>query len=294
MAPAPTDPRRPTLGIVAGGGAVPLTVAAAAAAEGRPVCVFAIVGEADKRIEGFPHHWVRWGEIGRLFDLLVREKVGDIVIAGSVSRPDFTSIRVDLGAVLSLPKILSLMVGGDDTVLKNVVRFFEDRNYRVIGAHEVAPDLVSAAGVLGRFRPDDDARLDMERGFEAARVLGLLDIGQAVIAIGGRVVGVEGVEGTDELIARIAELKRRGRIKGGGRQGVLVKAAKPQQDLRVDMPTIGPRTIETAAAAGLAGVAVEAGRVMIVDRAATIAAADKVKLFLAAERIVPHSDEPVT
>jgi DUF1009 family protein len=287
----PAEPARPTLGIIAGGGAVPLVVAAAARDSGRPVCVFPIVGEADRAVETFPHHWVRWGEIGRLFDLLVREKVSDVVICGAVNRPDFTSIRVDIGAVLSLPKILSLMVGGDDTVLKNVVRFFEDRNYRVIGAHEVAPALVAAAGLLGRIKPGAAERLDMAKGFEAAALLGALDIGQAVVAVGGRVIGVEGIEGTDELLARVADLRRRGRLKTSAHEGVLVKAAKPQQDLRVDMPTIGPRTVEAAAAAGLAGIAVEAGRVMIVDRAATVAAADRARIFLAAER-VEHPASP--
>lgn len=287
----PSDPARPTLGIIAGGGQVPLTVAAAAAAGGRPVCIFAIQGEADRSVEGYVHHWIRWGEIGRLFDLLVREKVGDLVIAGSVNRPDYSSIRVDLGAVLSLPRILSLMVGGDDTVLKNVVRFFEDRNYAVVGAHEVAPDLVVGEGRFGAVRIPKDSELDIAKGFEAARLLGRLDIGQAAVAIGGRVVGVEGIEGTDELIARISDLRARGRIKGGSRQGVLVKAAKPQQDLRVDMPTIGPRTVEAVAAAGLSGIAVETGRVMIVDRAATIAAADKAKVFLIARPLSDPSDE---
>lgn len=279
MAPAPADPERPTLGVIAGGGAVPVTVAEAARAAGRPVVVFGIVGEADRAIEALPHHWVRWGEIGRLFDLLVREKVGEIVIAGSVSRPDFTSIRVDLGAVMSLPKILSLMVGGDDTVLKGVVRFFEDRGYGVVGAHEIAPSLLGREGRLGRVKPDAKAELDIARGFEAARLLGSLDIGQAVVAVGGRVVAVEGVEGTDEMLARIADLRARGRIKGKA-EGVLVKAAKPQQDLRVDMPAVGARTVEAARAAGLAGIAVEAARVMIVDGPATVAAADAARLFL--------------
>jgi DUF1009 family protein len=283
MQPAPRDPERPTLGIIAGGGAVPVTVAAAAAAAGRPVCVFAIRGEADVAVEAFRHHWIRWGEIGRLFDLLVREKVGDLVIAGSVNRPDYRSIRVDLGAVLSLPKILSLMVGGDDTVLRGVVRFFEDRGYSVVGAHEIAPDLVGGAGVLGRIAPDERARLDVRRGFEAAEMLGRLDIGQSVVAIGGRVVAVEGIEGTDELLARVADLRKRGRIKAAAREGVLVKAAKPQQDLRVDMPTIGPKTLHLAAAAGLAGIAVAAGRVMIVERPAVVAEADAQRMFLVGE-----------
>jgi UDP-2,3-diacylglucosamine hydrolase len=292
MTAVAVDPSRPTLGVIAGGGAVPLTVAKAAEASGRPVCVFAIAGEADRAVEAHRHHWIRWGEIGRLFDLMVREKVGEVVIAGSVTRPDYRAIRVDLGAVMSLPRILSLVVGGDDTVLRGVVRFFEERGYAVIGAQEVAPDLVGGEGRLGRHGPSDSARHDIARGFEAAEALGRLDIGQAVVAIGGRVVGVEGIEGTDELLQRIADLRRRGRIKSAAREGVLVKAAKPQQDLRVDMPTIGPRTLELVAAAGLGGIAVEAGRVMVVDRQAVIATADRLKLFVVGDRMRPVADKP--
>ena len=280
----PSDPDRPTLGIIAGGGGVPAIVARAAEAAGRPVVLFGIVGEADPEIEAFHHHWLRWGEIGRMFDLLARERVGEVVICGAVNRPDFSAIRVDLGAVLSLPKILSLMVGGDDTVLKNVVRFLEDRDYLVVGAHQVAPELVGGDGSLGRYRPGEDAETDIVRGVEASLMLGRLDIGQAVVAISGRVVAVEGIEGTDELLQRVADLRKRGRLKAAHRSGVLVKAAKPQQDLRVDLPTIGPRTVEMAAAAGLAGIAVEAGRVMIVDRPATIAVADAARLFIDVRR----------
>lgn len=288
MTPASLAPDKSTLGIIAGGGSVPVVVARAAEAVGRPVVLFGIVGEADLDIEAFHHHWLRWGEIGRLFDLLARERVGEVVICGAVNRPDFSAIRVDLGAVLSLPKILSLMVGGDDSVLKNVVRFLEDRGYRVIGAHQVAPDLVGGNGNLGRVKPTDDAETDIAKGVEASLTLGRLDIGQAVVAISGRVIAVEGIEGTDELLQRVADLRKRGRLKAAHRSGVLVKAAKPQQDLRVDLPTIGPRTVEMAAAAGLAGIAVESGRVMIVDRPATIAAADAARLFL---QVRPFPDD---
>lgn len=280
MTSAIPTPDRPTLGIIAGGGGVPAIVAKAAEAAGRPVVLIGLVGEADLDIEAFHHHWLRWGEIGRLFDLLARERVGEVVICGAVNRPDLSAIRVDLGAVLSLPKILSLMVGGDDSVLKNVVRFLEDRGYRVVGAHQVAPELVGGSGNLGRIKPAGDAEIDIAKGMEASLALGRLDIGQAVVAISGRVVAVEGIEGTDELLQRVADLRKRGRLKAAHRSGVLVKAAKPQQDLRVDLPTIGPRTIEMALAAGLAGIAVEAGRVMIVDRPAAIAAADAARVFL--------------
>jgi UDP-2,3-diacylglucosamine hydrolase len=282
------EPERPVLGIISGGGDVPVIVAAAARASGREVCLFPIVGEAGKAVEAYPHHWVRWGEIGRLFDLMAREKVGDVVICGAVNRPDFSAIRVDLGAVLSLPKILSLMVGGDDTVLKNVVRFLEDRGYRVIGAHEIAADLVGGDGDMTKVKPNKDALVDIARGAEASLLLGGLDIGQAAVAIGGRVVAVEGIEGTDELIGRVADLRKRGRLKASGRSGVLVKRAKPQQDLRVDMPTIGPRTVAAAIDAGLAGVVIESGCVMIVDRLETIRQADEGRLFLRAQRFAEN------
>ena len=215
MTSAIPAPDRPALGVIAGGGGVPIIVAKAAEAAGRPVVLFGIVGEADLDIEAFHHHWLRWGEIGRLFDLMARERVGEVVICGAVNRPDFSAIRVDLGAVLSLPKILSLMVGGDDSVLKNVVRFLEDRSYRVIGAHQVAPELVGGSGNLGRIKPSGDAEADIAKGVEASLTLGRLDIGQAAVAISGRVVAVEGIEGTDELLQRVADLRKRGAPQGG-------------------------------------------------------------------------------
>lgn len=278
------DSDHSVLAIIAGGGGVPLVVARAARASGRQVVILAIQGEADAAIEAYPHHWVRWGEIGRLFDLLAREKVDEIVICGAVNRPDFSAIRVDLGTILSLPKILSLMVGGDDTVLKNVVRFLEDRHFRVVGAHEIAPELMVSDGFGGAVKPRREDLADVAVGIRANRALGPLDIGQAVVAIGGRVVAVEGIEGTDEMIARVADLRQRGRIKASARTGVLVKAAKPQQDLRVDMPTVGPRTVEAVARAGLAGLAIEAGRMMVVDPEETIRVADAHRLFLIARR----------
>jgi DUF1009 family protein len=272
---------RRTLGIIAGGGEVPLIVAAAAQAEGREVMILGIAGEADPAIARHRHEIVRWGEIGRMFDLLRRAGVGDIVVCGAITRrPDFKSIRLDLGAIMSLPRILGIVVGGDDTVLTGVIRFVEDKGFRIVGAHEIAPALVAPAGSIGRIAPPRGHAADAEAGYVAAVTLGRLDIGQAAVAIGGRVVGVEGVEGTDGLLKRVAELRAAGRLSWKGRSGVLVKAAKPQQDLRVDMPTIGPHTAEIARDAGLAGIAVEAGRVMIVGRAETEAVLDAAGMYL--------------
>lgn len=270
------------LGIIAGGGTLPLAVADGARAAGREVVVFGIDEEIAPALSAHRLHRLQWGEIGRLFDLMKREAVNEIVICGSVSRPDFSSIRLDFGAIVALPRILSMMIGGDDAVLSRVVRFFEEKGFTVVGAHQVAPDLVARPGIMGRIAPQRRHEEDIALGFEAVAMLGRLDIGQAGVAVGGRVVAVEGVEGTDSLLARVGELRERGRLRWKGRDGVLVKAAKTQQDLRVDMPAIGPATVRAAADAGLAGLVIEAGRVLVLDRPAMVTAADAAGLFLAA------------
>ncbi|SON54947.1 hypothetical protein HDIA_1406 [Hartmannibacter diazotrophicus] len=274
----------PRLAILAGGGALPIAVADGALAEGREVVVFGIDGEASDEIARFRHHTIRWGEIGKLLDLLKREEIGEMVFCGSVTRPDFSSIRLDFGAIVHLPRILAMMVGGDDTVLQRVITFFEERGIRIVGAHQVASGLVARPGVLGRILPQRRHDEDIACAFEAVDLLGRLDIGQAAVAVGGRVVGVEGVEGTDRLVRRIIEMRQIGRLRWKGREGVLVKAAKVQQDLRVDMPVIGPATIEVVSQADLAGIAIEAGRVLILEREATIDMADKAGIFLVARQ----------
>ena len=178
---------------------------------------------------------------------------------------------VDLGTLRLLPRILKAMVGGDDQVLGNLIGYLEERGFRVIGAHEVAPELVAEAGQLAGPRAAqatlDDARVAMA----AARAIGERDIGQAAVAVNGLVVAVEAAEGTDAMLERVGDLHAMGRVKWSGRAGVLAKCSKPQQDLRVDMPTIGPRTVTGVVKAGLAGIVIEAGRVMIAERAETLA-----------------------
>lgn len=270
------------LTIIAGGGAVPVHVAEAAAAAGRPVMIIGLTGEADERIARFRHEWLKWGEIGRLESLMAAHGAKDVVLIGAVrSRPDFSNIKLDFGAVRILPEVLSLLANGDSDLLSGVIRIFDQRGYRIIGAHEVAPDLVAAAGPLGRRTPDKAGLRDAERAMRAARAIGLVDAGQAAVAVNGRVVALEAAEGTDAMIERVAELRARGRIKWSGRAGVLAKCAKPQQDLRVDMPAIGPKTAEAAIAAGLGGIAIEPGRVMIVERAELVRRADIEGLFVA-------------
>jgi DUF1009 family protein len=252
------------VGILAGGGRLPLTVAESVSARGQPVHIVGIEGEAAPEIARFPHTWVNWGQIGRMVSTLRAEGADELVIAGGVSRPDLWRVRPDLGFFLNLPMIVRLLAGGDDAVLTRVLRFFEAKGLSVRGVHEVAPDLLARAGRIGSVALEDPDCVDAELGFAVRRALAPVDAGQAVVVAAGKVLAIEGAEGTDAMLQRVANLP--GCQGPASRRGVLAKGPKPGQELRIDMPAIGPRTIEQARAAGLAGVAVEAGAVLILDR----------------------------
>ncbi len=268
------------LGIIAGGGAMPLAVAQAALDSGQDVHIIGIRGEAEERIAQYPHSWMKWGEIGRMFKILKNEACKDVVIIGSVRRPDLSQVRFDLGGIKSLPFILSLTIGGDDTILTSIVKFFERKGFRVRGAHEIAPSLVAPLGVLGRHQPDQQNKEDIELACKIISALGKFDVGQAAVVTKGHVLAVEAAEGTDAMLRRSAGLGQWGSKTRGARAGVLVKSPKPEQEERIDMPAIGPRTVELAAEAGLAGIAVTAGNVLLVDRSELISAADAHDLFV--------------
>ena len=268
------------LGIIAGRGSLPCVLARAASARGLAFHIVGIRGEADEEIERYPHTWVKWGEVGRMFQTLDGNACRDIVIIGGVNRPDFSKFRLDSGALKTLPFILSLGKGGDDNILSRVVRFFEQKGYRVHGAGDVAPELLAEEGVLGSKTPSAEDKDDIELALRVIKALGRLDVGQAAVVTKGYVIAVEAAEGTDAMLTRCAELREAGRTGRPGRAGVLVKAPKPGQEERIDLPTIGPNTVLQSAAAGLAGIAVAAGHVLIADRDATIAAADREGLFL--------------
>jgi DUF1009 family protein len=259
------------IGILAGGGRLPLTIAESVVARGESVHIVAIEGEADPEVARFPHTWVKWGQIGRMVATL-RAKADRLVIAGGVKRPDLRRIRPDVGFFMSLPQILSLLGGGDDSVLSRVVRFFEAKGLSVCGVHDVAPDLLAGAGRLGGVALTGEDEADAGIGFAVRQALGVVDAGQAVVVARGKVLAIEGPEGTDAMLQRVAALP--GRRELTAPRGVLAKGPKPGQELRVDMPAIGPRTIEQAACAGLAGVVVETGAVLVLDGGEAIRAAD--------------------
>ena len=265
----------PRLGIVAGSGALPGHVAAACQASGRPFFVLAIEGYADAAlVADRPHAWIRLGAAGgRGIDLLKEAGVEDVVLVGAVRRPSLAALRPDRRTALFLAKI-GRAAFGDDGLLGAVVRTLEDEGFRVVGPDAILREILAVEGVYGAVAPDADAWADIERGLTVARAIGALDIGQAAVVQQGLVLGVEAIEGTDALVARTAALRRE------GPGGVLVKVKKPGQETRVDLPVIGARTVENAAAAGLRGIAVEAGAALVVDRAAVVAAADRAGLFV--------------
>ena len=274
-----------TLCILAGGGALPLIVAQEAMAAGRAVHILAIEGSfGDLAAAPCPATAVSVGQVGGILELLQRVGCSGLVICGYVERPELAQLKLDFGAIVNLPRLASMMLGGDNHLLTTIVRFFEAKGIPVVGVQDVAPGLLAGPGALGRMRASSEGDSDIARGFEIVRALGGLDIGQAAVVSKGYTLAVEAAEGTDALLERVAELRRRRNRPGGRRHGVLVKRAKPGQDRRVDLPTVGPRTVELAAAANLAGIGVHAGSVLLIERERLLAIADAAGVFVVGVR----------
>jgi DUF1009 family protein len=264
----------PKVGILAGGGDLPGRLVDACRSAGRDVFVITFDGAGEYGDLGdTPQASVRLGAVGKTLKLLHGEGCEEVILAGPIRRPDLKSLRPDLRGARLLPRILAAK--GDDALLTAIVEELEGDGFRVVGADDLLPHLLAAAGELGRVTPGDDDRRDIAQGAQVLRALGPYDVGQAAIVSAGHVLGIEAAEGTEALIARIAS------IKPPGRAGVLVKLPKPGQDRRVDLPAIGEATVAQCAAAGLAGIAVEAGGVLVIDQDRAVAAADAAGLFLA-------------
>lgn len=268
------------LGLIAGGGALPVELATLRQAAGRPVFVVRLKGFADPALQAFDGADIGVAELGRCFDALRRAACDQVCMAGQVNRPDFSALKPDFRGLKALPGAITAAREGDDALLRYLLGQFEAEGFTVIGAHEVTTELLLRAGVAGAVGPDQTARADMARAFEIAAALGALDIGQAVVVADGLVLAVEAQEGTDAMLRRCAELPVALRGAPGRRRGVLVKRPKPIQERRMDLPVIGVATVELAAAAGLAGVVGEAGGVLVLDRSAVTATADREGLFV--------------
>ena len=270
------------VGIIAGGGSLPVEIARALERQGKSPFVVLAAGEVDRvsDFDAYEQTTLMLEDVGSLLPTLKRHHITHLVTAGHITRrPKLSAMRLNLGLLAWVPALLVGATRGDDTVLKLFVRRIERSGIKVVGAHEIVPELVAIEGSLTKTAPRKSDWRDIEAAYAAAKAIGALDIGQAAVAIGGRAIALEGIEGTDGLLERTRQLRDHGRLAGRTR-GVLVKCAKPGQELRADLPSIGPQTVEAAHAAGLAGIAVEAGRSLILEGPATIARANALGLFL--------------
>ena len=263
------------LGIIAGGGALPGQIVSACRDTGRPHFVLAFEGSADPAtFPDAPMEWIRASGISRALDIARREEIEDLVLVGGIQRPSMLDLMRDVRSAKFLAKVGTRMLG-DDNLLSAVVREIEaSEGFNVIGPEVILEDILATAGCYGAVEPDADDRADIERGIAAVQAMGALDIGQGVVVQNGRILGVEGAEGTDRLIERCAEFIRRDET-----GGVFVKAPKPSQERRIDLPTVGLSTMHRVVAAGLRGIAVEGGGVLVVDRAEMTAQADRAGVY---------------
>jgi DUF1009 family protein len=266
--------------VVAGSGRLPLDLAENLAAHGHRPFVVMVGGEASPELASYDNEELTVENFAGLAPLLKRQGITHAVFAGGISRrPKLTALKPSLALLKLLPRTLAAMAKGDDGVLRALAATVEALGIKVVGAHQIAPDLLASEGPMTSVAPQKSDWRDIEAAAEAARAIGALDIGQAAVAIGGRAIALEGVEGTDGLLDRVKELRSHGRL-AGKKRGVLVKCAKPGQELRMDLPSIGPGTVTAAHAAGLAGIGVEAERSLVLDLSNVIGEADRLGLFV--------------
>ncbi len=262
------------LGVIAGGGALPRQIVDQALQEGRPVFVLAFPGHTDDAtVDGVPHAWVRLGAAGTALDRLKAAGARDLVLAGRIRRPSLVELRPDWRAARLMARA-GIAALGDDGLLSAVVRELEGEGFRLLAVPDVLDDALAPAGVWGSYEPDAQARADIERAAAVVVALGRADVGQAAVVQGGLVLAVEAIEGTDRMIQRAGALQRE------GPGGVLIKLAKPGQERRADLPTVGPATVEAIATAGLRGLAVETDATLAIARDEMIRRADAAGVFL--------------
>ncbi|MEI9805430.1 MAG: UDP-2,3-diacylglucosamine diphosphatase LpxI [Pseudolabrys sp.] len=281
MSLAPTAVEQSPLAMICGGGSLPLAVADYVTSRGRPVVLFPLYEAAEgTAVERYPHHWIYIGQIGKFLRLARAAGCRDLVFIGALVRPSIWHVHPDLFGLSLLMRVLAGFRGGDNHLLSTMSKIVEEEGFRLLGAHEVAPEILVPEGALGRAQASERDRADIALGLEFLHATSPFDVGQAVVVADRHVLAVEAAEGTDQLLARVAELRVNGRVRAAVGTGVLVKAPKRGQDLRFDMPSIGPRTVKEAVRAGLAGIAVVAGSTIVAEPGQLVAAADRADIFV--------------
>jgi DUF1009 family protein len=267
----------PALAIIAGLGQLPRLLMDACAAQNRPYCIVLLEDSIDAETVTKAGEYgllIKIGQIGKALEFMRGNHATEVVLAGKITRPKLTNLRTDATGARLLARIGKSLFSGDNTLLSEIVGFLEEEGIKVVGSEDVLHDLIAPEGLIGSVYPDKQAQADIDFGARIARAIGALDIGQAVVVQKQHVLGVEAIEGTDALIARA------GQLKFDEKGGVLVKMKKPQQERRVDLPTIGVTTVEQVAAAGLSGIAVESGGALILDRREVARRADALGVFV--------------
>lgn len=268
--------------IVCGGGQFPAAIVGVLQRQARPFFLFLLRGFADPALARHPHQWIGLGSLGAFLKRAKREHCREVVIIGNVVRPRLSQLRLDLGGLLALPGFIRHYFGGDNRVLSGLASLLTSNGFELRGAHEIAPELVMPEGAAGSLKPTAADREDIEFAFAMLRALSPFDVGQAAVVAGHRILAIEAVEGTRGMLNRLAELRRSGHLDAGTRTGILVKAPKLGQERRIDLPAIGIETLEEAEAAGLRGIAVEAGGTLVDDLARFPERADRAGLFVVA------------
>ena len=267
------------LGIIAGAGALPAAIARSAVSSGGAPFVVRLDGIADADFSSFENAVSGIAEAGNTIRSLKDAGCDAVCLAGVVRRPDFSKLKPDWRGAALLPRVIAAAAKGDGAMLATLVETLEAEGFLVIGAEEIFADLAAPAGAIGAHAPTPGNFDDIRKAAAIIAALGPFDVGQAAVVASGHTLGVEAAEGTDALLARCAAMPADARG-GEKRNGVLVKRPKPGQELRVDLPTIGLETVRRADAAGLSGVAVEAGCALLVDREALVREADARGLFI--------------
>ena len=268
------------LGIIAGLGDLPVAIAENAIEEGQGAYVLRLKGFDDPALARFPGEAIGLGEVGGILKKLKSAGCEEVVFAGIVKRPDFSNLKLDVKGVTLLPKVLSAAKKGDDALLRVLVNEFEKQGFKVLGSHEAHKQVLAPEGIIAGHQPTDEEFLDIEHAARVASATGALDIGQGSVVCNGLVLAVEAQEGTDAMLDRCAALPEEIRGSALRRKGVLVKRPKPAQELRIDLPTTGVSTVEKVAAAGLAGLAIEAGGALLLNRRKMIERAEELGVFI--------------
>lgn len=269
------------LAIIAGQDSLPRRIAEARAAAGLPYVVIAFQGYWAPWMEAHPHQHHEFERAGRLFRALGASGVTHVVFAGAMVRPHLRWWRLDLRGALLLARVVRLMRRGDDAMLRGFAGLIEREGFRIIGADEIlGGETLMPEGALGQVQPSARDRRDAALAARIVAATGALDIGQGAVVANGICLAVEAIEGTDIMLANVAALPPERRAIAPPPSGVLFKAPKPGQDRRLDLPAIGPKTVAGVVQAGLRGVVVAAGGVVLLDEARTRVEADRAGIFI--------------